>query len=122
VTVGTISTIAFLGLFLLLREPLGALAANVVALIVTAIGNTAANRRFTFGARGASGRRRQWARALAVHGAGLALTTGALLLAQVIDGGTLSTQLCLLAVASVVATALRFVLMPAWAFRREAAR
>jgi CobQ-like glutamine amidotransferase family enzyme len=39
-------------LFVLLRGPLGAGGANAAALAVTAIGNTAANRRLTFGVRG----------------------------------------------------------------------
>ena len=118
--VGAVSTLAFLALFLVLRNPLGSLWANAVALLVTGIANTAANRRWTFGRRGATGRRSEWARATVVHGLGLALTTGALLAAQAIDGGTLGTELVLLTIASVTATALRFTLMPAWAFRGAA--
>ena len=55
----------------------GAQAANLVALLLTAIANTAANRRFTFGVRG---RRRRGPRTssqgLVVFGLGLALTSG----------------------------------------------
>ena len=47
--IGVASTAAYLLLFMLLHGWLGAQAANLVALLVTAIGNTAANRRFTFG-------------------------------------------------------------------------
>ena len=48
-SVGVASTAAYLLLFMLLHGWLGAQAANLIALLVTAIGNTAANRRFTFG-------------------------------------------------------------------------
>ena len=53
--VGVASTLAFALLFLLLRGPMGAQAANFTALLLTAIANTAANRRVTFGFRGSGG-------------------------------------------------------------------
>ena len=43
------STLAYLLLYLLLRTGLGAQPANLLALLLTAVGNTAANRRLTFG-------------------------------------------------------------------------
>ena len=55
ITVGLASTLAHALLFLLRRGTLGAAGANAVALAVTAVGNTAANRRFTFGIRGRTG-------------------------------------------------------------------
>ena len=59
VGVGVLSTLAYALLFLLLRGPLGAAGANVAALALTAVGNTAANRRLTFGVRGRAGLLRQ---------------------------------------------------------------
>src|ERR1700754_352001 len=50
--IGVVSTLAYLVFYALMRGPLGAIDANLVALVVTAIGNTAANRRVTFGVRG----------------------------------------------------------------------
>ena len=50
--IGVLSTVAYLLLFLMFRAPLGAQAANFTALLLTAIANTAVNRRFTFGVRG----------------------------------------------------------------------
>lgn len=50
--IGVVSTLAYLVLFMALRAGLGAQAANLIALLLTAIGNTAANRRFTFGISG----------------------------------------------------------------------
>ena len=120
--VGAVSTLATVAMFLVLRPTLGSLLANAFAFTVVGIVNTAANRRWTFGRRGTLGRRREWLRSGGVHAAGLATTTGALLLARLIDGGTVGTELLLLAVAFSVATALRFLLMPAWIYRRGGGR
>ena len=54
-TIGVLSTVAYLLLFTALRGVLGPQGANLVVLLVTAVGNTAANRRFTFGVRGVAG-------------------------------------------------------------------
>ena len=51
---------------------LGAQAANLVALLVTAVGNTAANRRFTFGVGGRADAARHHLEGLVVFGLGLA--------------------------------------------------
>ena len=45
--IGVVSTLAYLGLFWLLRSVTGAMTATAVALLATAVANTAANRRFT---------------------------------------------------------------------------
>lgn len=50
--VGVICTIAYAVLYLLLHSFLGAQVSNFVALAVTAVLNTAANRRFSFGVQG----------------------------------------------------------------------
>src|SRR6201999_2553257 len=53
--IGVASTLAYIVLYLVLRGPLGADGANVAALAVTAVANTAANRALTFGVRGRGG-------------------------------------------------------------------
>src|SRR5439155_13572201 len=53
--VGAASTLAYALLFLLLHGALGAAGANALALGLTAVANTAANRRLTFGVRGRRG-------------------------------------------------------------------
>jgi hypothetical protein len=50
--VGVASTLAYLVLYALLRVGLGPQWANLLALLITAVANTAANRRLTFGVRG----------------------------------------------------------------------
>src|SRR6185312_7143033 len=78
--IGVASTVAHLVLFALLRLVAGAILANVVALLVTSVANTAANRRLTFGVRGRDGAARHQLKGLLIFGLGLGLTTGALAL------------------------------------------
>ncbi len=52
--VGVLSTAAYALLYLLFSAVMTGFVANFLALLVTAIANTAANRRFTFGVRGRS--------------------------------------------------------------------
>ena len=72
--VGVISTIVYLALFLLFRPALPVQAANALALVATAVGNTATNRRVTFGVRGLVGSTRHHLQSMAAFGVGLALT------------------------------------------------
>ena len=53
-SIGVVSTVAYLVLFLLFRNAVDAQPANLLALLVTAVVNTAANRRLTFGVKGAN--------------------------------------------------------------------
>ena len=52
--------------------------ANFTALLLTAVANTAANRRFTFGVRGPRDVVRHQVQGLAIFAAGLAATSGSL--------------------------------------------
>ncbi|GGK96112.1 bifunctional glycosyltransferase family 2/GtrA family protein [Mangrovihabitans endophyticus] len=121
--VGVASTLAYLLLYALLRTGSGAQAANLIALLVTAIGNTAANRRLTFGVRGTDRVFRHQAQGLAVFAVGLGLTSGSLaLLDALADGHPRWLELCVLVVANLVATGVRFLLMRVWVFRAARAR
>jgi putative flippase GtrA len=119
VAVGAVCTLLYLAAFLTLQATLGAYAANAVALTATMLINTAAHRRYTFGHRGPGGRLVHYARALGVHLAGLAITTGALLvvLAAMPSAGV-ALQAVVVTIASMIASGLRFVLMPTWVFHR----
>jgi len=113
--IGAMSTIAYLLLFLMFR-PFGAQAANLLALFATAIANTAANRRFTFGVRGVGAARHQ-AQGLIVFGLGLALTSGSLALLNALAAHPArAVELAVLVAANLAATALRFVLFREWVF------
>nr|MDT0663662.1 GtrA family protein [Micromonospora sp. DSM 115978] len=121
-SVGLASTLAYLVLFVLLRTVTGAQAANLVALLVTAVGNTAANRRMTFGVTGRVGAGRHHLQGLLVFALGLALTSGSLALLHVATNTPHpGLELAVLVTANAVATVLRFVLMRAWVFRAGSA-
>jgi putative flippase GtrA len=119
--IGVLSTVVYLLLFLAARPSLGAQAANLIALLVTAVGNTAANRRITFGVRGA-GHARHHTQGLVVFALGLALTSGALwLLAAISPAAPRGVEIGVLVLANLLATALRFLLLREWVFARKGA-
>jgi putative flippase GtrA len=118
-TIGVLSTLAYLALFVALRGVLAAQPANLVALGVTAVANTAANRRITFGIRGGPGAGRAQLQGLVVLGLGLALTSGTLAVLHAVTAAPArSTEVVALVVANALATLLRFVLLRGWVFRR----
>jgi putative flippase GtrA len=116
--IGVASTLAYLSLYALLRLGVGPLWANFVALLLTAIANTAANRRLTFGVRGNDGAWRHQAQGLLVFAIGLGLTSGSLtLLDAVVARPAKSVELAVLVLANLLATAARFLLLRVWVFR-----
>ena len=116
--IGVASTLAYLLLFLLLRQGVGAQPANLVALLLTAVANTAANRRLTFGVRGRQDSGRHQAQGLAVFGLGLGLTSGSLALLHALSGTPpVAVELGVLVAANLTATLLRFLLLRVWVFR-----
>ena len=108
--VGVLSTAAYLVLYLLGRVSVGAETANLVALLVTAIGNTAVNRRLTFGIRSRAGLVRHHVAGLVAFGVGLLLTSGSLAVLHA-DNPHPSrlAELTVLVVANGLATMLRFL-------------
>ncbi len=119
--IGVASTLAYVVLYLLLRGGLGAQAANAVALVLTALANTAANRRLTFGVRG----RARWAvhqaQGLGVFAVGLALTSGSLVALHAVTATPArAVEVAVLVVANAAATLARFVLLRGWVFRAGA--
>ncbi|MET8428209.1 bifunctional glycosyltransferase family 2/GtrA family protein [Nocardia sp. NPDC004860] len=115
--VGVTSTLAYLLLYVLLQGVMGAQAANFLALLVTAIGNTAANRAFTFGVRGSNQAVSHHFQGLLIFGVGLALTSGSLYtLHHWAPDAAVHLELLVLVIANLVATLLRFVGLR-WVFR-----
>ena len=120
--IGVASTLAYVALFLLLRGGLGAQAANAVALVVTAIANTAANRRVTFGVRGRARWARHQAQGLGVFAIGLALTSGSLVALHALSAAPpRAVEVAVLVGANAAATLVRFLLLRGWVFRRTTA-
>ncbi|MGW4887846.1 glycosyltransferase [Streptomyces murinus] len=115
--VGVLSTLCYLLLYSGFREFCGPQLANGLALLVSAVANTAANRRLTFGVRGRGGAVRHQAQGLVVFAIGLALTSGSLAALDAAGGRPAhSTELAVLVTANLAATVLRFLLFRAWVF------
>jgi putative flippase GtrA len=118
--IGVVSTALFALLFLALRGPLGAAGANALALAVTAVLNTAANRRFTFRLRGRGDLVRHHLRGAAVFVLTLALSSGALGVLHGIDATPArAVELTVLVLASLGATVTRYVALKTWVFARR---
>ncbi|MET7470833.1 dolichyl-phosphate beta-glucosyltransferase [Micromonospora sp. NPDC005686] len=109
--VGVASTLAYLLLFLLARGPLGAQPANLLALLLTAVANTAANRRLTFGVTGRRHAGRHHLQGLLAFALGLALTSGSLAVLHATTPPSRGWELTVLVAANLAATALRFLLL-----------
>jgi putative flippase GtrA len=103
--IGAVSTAVSLAIFLVLRGPLGAVAANAVAVSTTFLANTWANARITLRVE-----RPHWGRATLVYAASLVLTSTALVAVDAVGGG-LAAELVALACTWTAATVGRLLLV-----------
>ena len=109
VIVGVASTIAYAFIYLLLRQGIEAGPANAISLALTAVGNTAANRRWTFGLKGRERLVRQYLGGAVVYLITLALTSGALvILNEVSPSHSHLVEVVVLVAASIAATVTRY--------------
>jgi len=123
--IGVISTIAYLALYLILRQLAPAVLANAVALFATAIANTAANRRFTFGVTGTADALKHQVEGGIAFIIGLVLSTATLAVVRVAaPGASHVVELAALVGANALSTVVRFLLMRVWVFnpKRQARR
>ncbi len=117
VAVGVGSTLLYLLLFVALRGAVPALAANAVALAISAVANTAANRRFTFGRRGREALLTHHLQGLFVFALCLGLTTGALAgLEALAPNASQAVEVAVLVLANAAATVLRYAMLRLWVF------
>lgn len=115
--IGVISTLAQLVLFIVFRGFMGPLPANATSLMITAVLNTAANRRFTFGVTGTTGAFRHQLEGGLAFLTGLALSTGGLALLHLfVPHAPRTFELAALVTANGTATLVRFLLMRVWVF------
>jgi putative flippase GtrA len=120
--IGVLSTLAYIVVYLALGSFMDAQAANALSLLLTAVGNTAANRRLTFGLSGRSGAAVHHFRGLIAFGVCLVLTSGALMCLHAASAAPgRGAEVAVLVAANLVATALRFVLYRGWVFAPPAA-
>ncbi|SDO37276.1 GtrA-like protein [Nakamurella panacisegetis] len=119
--IGVISTLAYLVLFVAFHPFMGAQVANFLALAITAVANTSANRRFTFGLKDRAGAGRHQLQGFGIFLLGLGITSGSLavLHATAPNAGRM-LELSVLVAANLAATVVRFLLMRGWVFRRAA--
>jgi glycosyltransferase involved in cell wall biosynthesis len=119
--VGAASTLAYAALFLVLRPALAAAWANAVALALTAVANTQANRRLTFGVRSSHGLIGQHAAGALAFVLALCLTDGALALLGSLDAHPArALEAAVLVTASALATIGRYLALRSLVFARPA--
>ena len=120
--IGVVSSLAYLALYTLVRSVAVAPAANALALAVTAFGNTAANRRWTFDIRGSQGIATDQAAGLLAFLLALAISsTGLVLLHVLAPAAGRPLELAVLLSANVLATMARFVVLRTWFTSRRPA-
>jgi putative flippase GtrA len=110
--IGAASTLGYIVLYSALRAVAVPTVANALALLTTAVANTAANRRITFEVRGRVGIARDHAAGLIALGVALALTSASLAALDVLapHRGRV-TEMAVLIAANAAATLVRFVLL-----------
>jgi putative flippase GtrA len=107
--IGAVSTAAYILLYAALRMQLSGPVANALALVVTAAGNTAANRHLTFGVRGRRHRVRHHLGGIAALLLALGITTVAVdTLGAVDHGASRPLEVTVLVGANLLATAVRY--------------
>lgn len=120
--IGGISTLAYAGLYFALQFAVPEQAANFLALLVTAIANTWANRRFTFRVRGPQGALKHHVQGLVVFGVAWGMTAGSLaVLHHYLPAAGPHHELLILTAANLAATVMRFLALRLWVFRHRAA-
>ncbi|HEY2771845.1 MAG TPA: bifunctional glycosyltransferase family 2/GtrA family protein [Solirubrobacteraceae bacterium] len=117
VAIGGVSTLGYALLFLVFAALIGSAAGSALALVVTALANTAANRRLTFGVTGRTGLARQHLAGLAVFVIALGLTSGALAVLHALDPHPARLlEAAVLVIASLGATVTRYSAFATWVF------
>ena len=114
-TIGLLSTIAYLVLYSAFRAVLGRTVSNALALVITSVANTGANRRLTFGVRGRDRLGSDHAAGLVMFGLTLGLTTASITFLDIAapSAGRLG-ELAVLMGWNALATVVRFVLLRSW--------
>ncbi len=116
--IGLCSTLVYALVYLALRTSLSPWTANLLALFLMALANTAANRRFTFGVRGPRHAVRHHLQGLAIFAAGVVATSSSLWALHAATLGGPAAEVAVLTAANLAVTALRFTTMRIWVFRR----
>ena len=120
--IGVVATISYVLIYSLLRSSLSATADNLVALAITTLGNTAANRRLTFRVTGRHGLLRDHAAGVLGFLVALAITTAALQVQMILfPGANQVVELIFLVGSNGLATLMRFAILRTAIRRRHQA-
>lgn len=109
--VGVTSTAAYVLIYLAMREVAPSWLANISALVVTAVANTAANRRFTFGVQGRERLAGDYMAGLTAFLLALLLTSA---VADLLSGAAHVVEVAALTAANLIATLCRYLLFRGW--------
>ena len=119
IDVGLISTVLYATVFLFTSQLASAALANIIALLLSTVANTALNRSHTFGVRAPHRRLNAQVKGLAAFCLCLAFTSAGLAMADGFTGAWASLgTLAVLTAGNLAATVVRFVLMRTWVFAR----
>jgi glycosyltransferase involved in cell wall biosynthesis len=116
-SVGAVSTLVYVILYLLLRNSLGTYGANAVALALCTVGNTIAHARFTFGSKSAIPVLQAIAAGAGGFLIGVGFTSLGLGLGQVLGATTPIAEAAAIVAGTVAGAVVRFLLLQAWVFR-----
>ena len=118
--IGVLSTLAYVLIYAALRETASAHVSNLLALAITALTNTGANRHFTFGVRGRADLFADHLGGLAALGVALAISFASISLLQLsVPAPGVTLELVVLAFGNVIAAITRFVLLRLWLERHQ---
>jgi glycosyltransferase involved in cell wall biosynthesis len=118
-TIGIASTVAYAIIYAFLRVVASPAVANVLALAITALANTGANRRFTFAIRAQSGFWHDQLAGMGALGVAIAITTAAIAVLHVTaPHAGVAAEIAVLTGANAAATITRFYLLRVWFERR----
>ena len=118
--IGVLSTLAYALIYAALRETASAHVSNLLALALTALANTQANRHFTFGVHGPAGLVADHLGGLAAFGVALAISSASISLLQLtVPRPGIGLEIAVLGFGNVVAAITRFVLLRLWLERHQ---
>jgi putative flippase GtrA len=118
--IGVVSTLAYAMTYAALRETASAHVSNLVALAITTLANTQANRHFTFGVRGRAGLVADHLGGLAALGVALVISFASINLLQLsVQAPGVGLELAVLGFGNAIAAIARFVLLRLWLERHQ---
>jgi glycosyltransferase involved in cell wall biosynthesis len=118
-SVGLLCTVAYVIIFLFLRDTTGIFFANIIAAVITAAVNTLAHVLFTFRIRGAAQTRRACTVGAFTLAVGIGFTSMTLAVTFLVEPSSAAAEVTAIVAGMIAASCVRFVLLREWAFRHH---